>query len=64
MQWKGPLDYFLNFITEYYRVKHSKVFFELKNWSILPLLSLILGPPGKVDEDGEFWGDHILIPGV
>jgi hypothetical protein len=21
------------------------------------------GPQGKVDEDGELWGDHILIPG-
>ena len=36
------MDCFLNFITEYYRVKHSKGFFELKNWSILLLISLIL----------------------
>ena len=49
IQWKGSLDYFLNFITEYYRVKHAKVFFELKNWSILLLISLILllGDPGE-----------------
>ena len=42
MNWKCSLDYFINFITEYYRVKHSKVFFELKYWSVLLLISMIL----------------------
>ena len=40
IQWKDSLDYFFNFITEYYWVKHSK--FSLNNWSILLLISIIL----------------------
>ena len=41
---KGSLDYFLSFITLI-----PEFFFELNNWSILLLISLILllGDPGE-----------------
>ena len=57
---------FQNFITAYYKGSNIPNIFQLKNWSILLLIKLDFAPPepqGKFDEDGEFWGDHILIPG-
>ena len=52
MQWKGSLDYFLNFITEYYRVKYSKQNFTE---SILLLISLILLLGERLMRMGNFW---------
>ena len=57
IQWKGCLDYFSKSITEYYRIKHSKVFLNWKVGQFYCKISLILllGNPGK-----GCWGWGIL----
>ena len=58
------IDYLFNFITEGSNIPKFFLTEKLVNFTVNKHDFAPWGPWRKIDEDGEFWGDHILIPGV